>query len=158
MLREPSIEASLYQGKKEGLRLEGHHIQQDLFNRQVKWDLEVDTDRMFKMMSTNIRIKKHTSVFSEYLDNLSSYIRLKEDRKEKTKGESTKMHENLLKINVGAKRNRVYSKKEIMQVCIYSRIRTSTGSSPPSCSIKKTTCPSFTCCFYRVELTKNRSY
>lgn len=36
MLQEPSIEASLYQGKKEGLRLEGHHIQQDLYHKQVK--------------------------------------------------------------------------------------------------------------------------
>lgn len=44
MLQESSIEASLYQGKKGGLRLEGHHIQQDLFNRQVKWDLQVVTD------------------------------------------------------------------------------------------------------------------
>lgn len=47
MLQEQSIEASLYRGKKGGLRLEGHHSQQDLFNKQVKWDLE---DRMFTMI------------------------------------------------------------------------------------------------------------
>lgn len=50
MLQEPSIEASLYQGKKEGLRLEGHHIQQDLYHKQVKWDIEVVRVRMFKII------------------------------------------------------------------------------------------------------------